>query len=342
MPTAYVTHPRYVDHTMAGHPEHAGRVEAIWSLLDETGLAARMARMTPEQVSDEQILAVHTRDHLTLLNRVHHEKLFAQYDSDTYLNPMSPEVARLAAGGAVMAVDQVATGAADNALAVVRPPGHHAIPGRGMGFCLLGNIAIAARHAQRAYQMDRVMIVDYDVHHGNGTQDMFYDDDTVLFLSTHQYPYYPGTGSLGETGSGRGEGYTINIPLPTGHGDDSYDAIYDMIVRPAAARFKPDLMLVSAGFDAHWRDPLAGMRLSLTGYANLTRKLIDMAADLCGGRIVFVLEGGYELGVLAHGVSNVAHALLSDDDIGDPVGKHPGDDRDVSDLIARVRNVHNL
>jgi acetoin utilization deacetylase AcuC-like enzyme len=213
-----------------------------------------------------------------------------------------------------------------------------------MGFCLLGNIAIGARFAQREHSIKRVLIVDFDVHHGNGTEAMFYDDDTVMFISTHQSPFYPGTGATSDIGEGPGRGYTINIPLGAGHGDSSYAQLYEHVVWPAARRFRPELILVSAGFDAHWTDPLAQMRLSLTGYAHLTRELLKLAEELCGGKIVFVMEGGYHLDVLSHGVRNIAHALLGDSDISDPLGP-PHDKRrepEVGRLIEQLRTVHDL
>jgi len=196
MTTAYVTHEKYIIHDLPGHPEHAGRLRTIWKELDSAGLADRMKKIEPEPVSDEQILTVHTQQHLDNLQLISHQDGMSRFDSDTYALPETPEIARLSAGGVVKAVDAVLNGEAKNALAVVRPPGHHAIPTRGMGVCILGNVAIAARHTQNQYNLKRVLIVDYDVHHGNGTQDMFYDDDSVLFISSHQYPFYPGSGSF--------------------------------------------------------------------------------------------------------------------------------------------------
>jgi acetoin utilization deacetylase AcuC-like enzyme len=342
MTTVYTTHPRYVEHDFPGHPEHAGRIKAVWNTLEKAGLTARMKAVEPGPASDEQILAVHTREYLDLLRQISLEDGPVRFDADTYALPESPEVARLSAGGVIRAVDEVLNGDADNGLAVVRPPGHHALSTRGMGFCLLGNVAIAARRAQRAHDLRRVLIVDFDVHHGNGTQDMFYDDDSVLFISTHQYPFYPGTGSLEETGTGRGAGYTINIPLPANQGDGNYAIVFERIVWPAARRFQPDLVLVSAGFDAHWTDPLALMRLTLTGYAHLTRELISMAQELCGGRIVFVMEGGYDLETLGHGVRNIAHALLGEDEISDPLGGGNQQEPDISPLLDRILRLHGL
>jgi acetoin utilization deacetylase AcuC-like enzyme len=342
MTTVYSTHSSFTKHDLPGHPEHSGRIEAIWKALKSTGLDTKMTKLEPQRATDEQILAVHTREYLDLLMSVSNELYGVRFDSDTYALPESPEVARLAAGGVISLVDAVARGDAQNGLALVRPPGHHAIPTRAMGFCLLGNIAIATRHAQTAHKIERVMIVDFDVHHGNGTQDMFYNDDSVLFISTHQYPYYPGTGNFNETGTGSGKGYTINIPLPAHNGDQNYALVYEQIIWRAARRFQPQLILVSAGFDAHFTDPLAMMRLSLTGYAHLTRELIRMAEELSNGKIVFVMEGGYDLDTLAHGMCNITYALLGNDTIIDPLGVRHDHEPDITPLVERLQQIHNL
>lgn len=342
--TACITHPRYVEHTLPGHPEHAGRIQAVWRELENAGLSDRMRSITPEPITDDLVLAVHTQHYFDSLKWIatHHQEIML-LNPDTYFGPTSLEVARLAAGGVVRAVDEVLSSRVSNAMAAVRPPGHHAVPDNAMGFCLLGNVAIAIRYAQRQHHLDRLMIVDYDVHHGNGTQDMLYDDPHALFVSTHQYPFYPGTGAIDETGTGEGRGYTVNIPLNAGHGDRNYAAIYEHIIWPLAERYKPQLLVVSAGFDAHWDDPLAHMRLSLPGYAHLTRELIKIAEKLCEGRIVFALEGGYNLDTLAHGVRNIAHALLGDDEISDPLGPAPtATEPDIEPLIAQIRQIHRL
>jgi acetoin utilization deacetylase AcuC-like enzyme len=281
-------------------------------------------------------------DTLRQIERLTHPVM--HLNADTYITPNGYTLARLAAGGVVRAVEEVLSGRAGNALAAVRPPGHHAMPTHGMGFCILGNIPIAIRYAQHEYDIRRVLVVDFDVHHGNGTEAMFYDDDSVLFISTHQYPFYPGTGAVNDIGRDKGQGFTINIPLTPGHGDNNYAALFERVVWPAAQRFQPELIILSAGFDAHWADPLAGMRLTLTGYAHLTRELIRMADQLCGGKIVFALEGGYNLTALAHGVSNVARALLGDDEVSDPIGP-PRDDSlepDIEPLIDMLRKIHGL
>jgi acetoin utilization deacetylase AcuC-like enzyme len=263
-------------------------------------------------------------------------------DPDTYVCPGSYEIARRSAGGVIAAVDAVLSGSAANALAAVRPPGHHATPVRGMGFCLFSNIAIGARHAQTYDGIERVMIVDYDVHHGNGTQDAFYDDPSVLFVSSHQYPFYPGTGALNDIGIGEARGTTINIPLRVGTGPVGFSQLYEQVLWPAARRYQPDFIMVSAGFDAHWVDPLAGLHLDLDGYAHLTRELIRMGDELCSGRIVIVLEGGYDLDALSHGMLNAAYALLGRDQVSDPLGALDMPQQDVSDLVARLRGLHNL
>lgn len=345
MTTAYISHPRYVEHHLQGHPEHAGRIRAVWEQLRLAGLIDRMKVHEARAVEDKWIQKVHSPKYVDLLHWLDESRPshMNHLDPDTYAGPTSIEIARLSAGGVILAADEVLSGNARNALAAVRPPGHHAMPDHAMGFCILGNVPIAVRYAQETYGIKRVMIVDYDVHHGNGTEAMFYDDPSVLFISTHQAPFYPGTGSLTDIGSGQGEGYTINIPLPAGHSDSNFAAIYDQIVWPAAERFKPEFIIVSAGFDAHWLDPIAGMRLSLTGYAHLSRELIRMAEKFCSGKIIFAMEGGYNLDALSHGMVNIAHALLGDENISDPMGM-PRETRepDVTNLIKQLRAIHGL
>jgi acetoin utilization deacetylase AcuC-like enzyme len=343
MPTIYTTHPRYEDHDYPGHPEHAGRIRAVWERLDEFGLSARMNKVLAQPATDAQILTVHTPEYLELLKQVNVMERTAMLDLNTYAGPGALDIARLAAGGVIDAVDAVCARRADNGLAAVRPPGHHAIADYGLGFCLLGNICIAARHAQQQYGIERVLIVDYDVHHGNGTEAMFYDDPSILFISTHQYPLYPGTGAVTDVGTGAGVGYTINVPLPAYCGDKNYARVFDEIVWKAAERFQPQLVLVSAGFDAHWTDPLAGMKLTLNGYAHLSRELMRMAEKFCDGRIVFVMEGGYDLDGLSLGVSNIARLLLGDAPT-DPLGLPPNAraEPDISRLIGQIKALHQL
>lgn len=344
MTTAYVTHPRYVEHDLPEHVEHAERIRAVWAQLKTDGLLPRLRSIEAQPVDDESLLAVHTPDYLDLLERISQQERMVGLGPDTYVAPVSYEIARLAAGGVINAVEEVAAKRADNAMAMVRPPGHHALAHRGMGFCLLGNVAIAARYAQRRLGLNRILILDDDVHHGNGTEAIFYDDPSVMFVSTHLSPHYPYTGAFEDTGRGAGRGYTMNIPLPFGHGDASFAALTEQIIWKAAERFKPDLILVSTGYDAHWADPLGGLKLSLTGFVQISREFVKMADKLCGGKIVFVMEGGYDLDVLGHGWANIARVLLDDDFISDPFGA--ADQRrgapDIAPIIARVREIHGL
>lgn len=340
--TAYVTHDDYRLHTRGHHPENAARLERIWTVLDEAGMQGQLTRVDFRPATAEHLALVHAP---VLIERI--EAACAgsggMLDPDTYVVPSSYEIAQLAVGGTIAAVDAVLGGRADNALAVVRPPGHHATITRPMGFCLFNNVAIAARHAMA--QPDgprRVMIVDYDVHHGNGTQAAFYDDPSVLFVSTHQSPLFPGTGRIEEIGTEAARGTTINMPLPAGTGNDGFALLYERVLWPAARRFKPDLILVSAGFDAHWADPLAMLQLDLAGYAHISRELAAMADELCGGRIVFVTEGGYDLEALAYGVLNVAHVLQGTGEVVDPLGSFDMPAVDAGGLVSRLLPLHGL
>ena len=226
MTTAYLTHESFTAHDFPGHPEHAGRIEAVWARLREQGLSDRLLQIEPSPATDEQILAVHSAEHLKRLNAVAGQERIVRLDPDTYALPASPAVARLAAGAAIGAVDAVCGGGAENAIAIVRPPGHHATRDRQMGFCLLNNIAIAAKYAQTRHAARKVLILDYDVHHGNGTEDIFYSDPTLMFMSIHQSPFYPGTGAMEETGAGAGKGYTLNVPIAGGFGDSGLSASF--------------------------------------------------------------------------------------------------------------------
>ncbi len=341
---AYLTHSRFVEHDEPAHAENARRIRACWRELETSGLLPRLHAIMPESASDEAILRAHSEAYLRqleLLARQAPERRFL-LDADTYASAISPEIARLSAGAVLGAVDAVLGGKAQRALALTRPPGHHARPIAAMGFCLLGNVAIAARQAQATFGLERVLVVDYDVHHGNGTQEMLYEDPHTLFFSIHQAPFYPGTGRLGEIGHGAGRGFTINAPLPPAHGDSSYRALFDQVLLPAARRYQPQLVLVSVGFDAHWQDPLARMNLSLRGYDWLARALIEMAEECCDGRIIFALEGGYDTRVLALGVRNLAHALLGDEECHDPIGPAPQPSPPIGAMLAPLCNIHGL
>jgi acetoin utilization deacetylase AcuC-like enzyme len=289
-----IASPRFGEHTPPpGHPERperAGVFDEIAQAFRDRGGAVRAPRLATR----DELARVHTQEYLDQIAATAGHA--AMLDPDTFTSPESEEIARLAAGAAIDAARHaVARGEA--AMALVRPPGHHAEPGRAMGFCLYNNIAVAAA-ALRADGLAKIAIVDIDVHHGNGTQAAFYDDPSVLFVSSHQFPYYPGTGAADETGSGPGRGFTVNVPLPAGTTDAQYETAYRTVVMPALEGFRPDAVLVSAGYDAHELDPLAGMRMTTQGYATLISIVADAASRLAGGRLALVTEGGYHLPAL--------------------------------------------
>jgi acetoin utilization deacetylase AcuC-like enzyme len=312
--TALIWSDTYRAHETGSHPESPERIVALERALRAAGMFADRPVLDPTPAALEAILAVHAPRLVDLIQRAAHMG-GAWLDPDTWVSPESYDVARLAAGGACRAVDAVmgSEQEAPRAFAFVRPPGHHAEPDRAMGFCLFNNVAIAAEHALGAYGLERVAIVDWDVHHGNGTQAAFWRRPDVLFISLHQYPFYPGTGAAGERGAGAGEGYTVNIPLPAGSGDDAYRRAFDEVVVPTLSSFAPELILVSAGFDAHASDPLAMMRVSTSGFVAMARAIGDAATALCGGRLVLVLEGGYNLTALGESAVAVVRTLDGND-----------------------------
>jgi acetoin utilization deacetylase AcuC-like enzyme len=313
------------------------------SHLDLHGVTGQMVPVLPRDAGHEDLRLVHTRE---LIARVMDAAPAGEHrwlDVDTYVAPASYSAALRAAGGLLAAVDGVLAAELDSAFCFVRPPGHHATPASAMGFCLFNNVAIAAAHALERRELDRVAIVDFDVHHGNGTQDTFYADPRVLYFSTHQFPFYPGTGDWSETGVGKAMGNTINVPLPRGCGDDAFIAAYEGICAPALRRFKPQMILVSAGFDAHFADPLAQELLSTAGYYRIASLLGGLASELCGGRIVYALEGGYDLKAISWSAHACVDALLGNEFTADQLGAGPQvRGPDVGGLLARIKGVHGL
>jgi acetoin utilization deacetylase AcuC-like enzyme len=305
-----IADPRYAAHEgPAGHPERPERLAAVGAALDAFGDA--LARRAPRPAELDELLAVHDRAHVELVRRAAAAGA-GQLDPDTFVSRASYDVALLAAGASVDLALRVARGAARTGFAAVRPPGHHAEGDRALGFCLFNNAAIAARAVQRAAGVERVLLLDWDVHHGNGTQHTFENDPSVFYVSTHQYPFYPGTGAAGEIGTGRGEGATLNVPMPAGCGDAEYVGVFQRVIAPAARAFRPDYWIVSCGFDAHEDDPLAAMRVTQSGYAALTAIVRALADELSDGRVLFVLEGGYSLRGLSEGVGALIAGLLAD------------------------------
>jgi len=309
--TGFVYHPAFLDHDMGpGHPESPERLRAIVNRLQSTGTLDRLQKIEPVSAADEWITQIHTRAYVQALKARAPASGRVSLDADTSLSPGSLAAAYLAAGGALAGADAIMSRRVDHVFCAVRPPGHHAERDRAMGFCLFNNVAIAARYLQRHHRIQRVLIVDWDVHHGNGTQHSFYDDASVLFFSTHQYPCYPGTGRTTERGVGAAEGTTINLPLSAGEGDREYRDLFHRVLVPAADTFKPDFVIISAGFDAHQDDPLASMGLTENGYAELTAIVAGIAAKHCQNRILSCLEGGYNLTALAASVESHLLTLL--------------------------------
>ena len=311
MKTALIHHPIYQKHnTGPGHPETPLRYEVVMDALkSDVGLWESLDEITPEKASKGLMLAAHTAQHYKRVEGAIEHGL-DRLDADTTISMQSFDAALFAAGGACAGIDAVMQGDAKNSFVAVRPPGHHASAENAMGFCLFNNVAVAARYAQNHYkEIERVAILDWDVHHGNGTQGIFYDDPSVYFLSMHQYPWYPGTGTRGETGHGRGLGKTMNVPVKAGTVAGEQKRMFEAALEDIGKTFKPDLILISAGFDAHLTDPLGQLRLEDPDFDSMTHSVKQWADDVCGGRIVSCLEGGYNLETLGETVKSHVAAL---------------------------------
>jgi len=310
-PSAVVIDPQFLKHDPGPfHPESPERLRVLLELAgDLEGEGIRI--LPPRSATREEIGTCHSGQYIDLIQSTSRANRYA-LDGDTVTSMDSFGTALLAAGGYLRLLDAVAQGEFRNGFALVRPPGHHALRNRAMGFCLFNTVAIGARHLKRHYGAERILIMDWDVHHGNGTQDAFFTDPTVLYLSTHQFPFYPGTGSIEETGEAEGAGYTVNVPLPSGCGDAEYLEVFQRVVIPIASRYEPQWVLVSAGFDPHRDDPLAGMRVTEQGFGAMAASLLELAERFSGGRIAFLLEGGYNLLALKSSVATVLQTMAGE------------------------------
>ena len=339
--TGIVYDPIFLKHTQAGHPENADRLNAILNNLESYKLLPLLEKVPSRSATHKELCYCHSENYIERVKKVC-RKGGGYLDPDTYTTEFSFDAATTAVGSLIDLTNKVCTRSLKNGFALVRPPGHHALAGRGMGFCIFGNAAIAAKAALKNFDVEKVAIVDIDVHHGNGTEAMVEGDPNILYISTHQFPFYPGTGSKTEIGSGTAAGTVLNIPLEPGVGDKGFQRIYNELIIPKLIKFKPGLIIVSAGYDAHWNDPLANISLSLKGYSWISKTLVDLSEKLCNGKIVFTLEGGYNLEVLSKGVANSVKALLNRDDFEDPFGKPPQGELEISKLLQEIKKIHNL
>jgi acetoin utilization deacetylase AcuC-like enzyme len=287
------------------HPECPERLEVIYEMLDQREINGLFKKIFPREATEEEITAVHAPSYYRTVSETALRRGITPLDVDTSAGPDSFRAAKLAAGGFLSLLEIIQDGLLGNGFALVRPPGHHAEANRAMGFCIFNNVAIGALYLIKKFTLNKILIVDWDLHHGNGTQHSFYDNSQILYFSTHQYPFYPGTGNFGDVGEGKGKGFTINVPLQPGAGDEEYGMIFKKILIPIAREFSPDFILVSAGFDIHFDDPLGGMRVTPEGFASLTRMLMDCAQQICNGKLAMVLEGGYGLKGLRDSVQAV-------------------------------------
>jgi acetoin utilization deacetylase AcuC-like enzyme len=309
--TALLADPIYKEHNPGPrHPEQPARYDAAIQALEHAGLAAKMSRVPVRRATRDEIALCHTAAYIKTVETDFAQGARELSTGDTNIGPKSLEIALDAVGGVLNAVDTVIGGKARNAFCVVRPPGHHATARRGMGFCIFNNIALAARYAQRKHGLERVLIADWDVHHGNGTQDIFYSDGSVLFFSTHQYPWYPGTGAVNEAGEGKGKGLIVNCPFPAGAGRKEVVGAFRSRLSAAAQDFRPDLVLLSAGFDSREGDPLGLFTLNDQDFADLTKVMLEIADQYAHGRLISVLEGGYSLTGLAAAVAAHVRVLM--------------------------------
>jgi len=339
--TGIVYDPIFLKHTQPGHPENADRLNAILNNLESYKLLPLLENVPSRSATLEELCYCHSENYIQRIKEVCKQG-DGYLDPDTYTTKFSFDAAATAVGSLIDLTNKICSGSLKNGFALVRPPGHHALAEGGMGFCIFGNAVIAAKAALKNFKLENVAIVDFDVHHGNGTEAMVKDDSNILYISTHQFPFYPGTGSKTEIANDTAAGTMLNIPLEPGVGDKGFQRIYNELIIPKLAKFKPGLIIVSAGYDAHWNDPLANLGLSLTGYSWISKTLVNLSENLCNGRIVFTLEGGYNLDVLSSGVANSIKALLKRDDFEDLVGKSLQVEPEISELLREIKKIHKL
>ncbi|MGA2367842.1 MAG: histone deacetylase [Dehalococcoidia bacterium] len=343
MSTGYVNDEIYLEHDTKDHVEGKDRLTAINTILEKTKIKEQIAPIAARAATIDEIATTHDRDYIRTL-KAEIDGGGGWLDPDTYVSPKSWDAALFAAGGLMNAVDGVMNKKYDGAFALVRPPGHHATRQHQMGFCLFNNVAVAARFALANYDIKRVLIVDFDVHHGNGTQDSFYTDSQVLYFSTHEYPWYPFTGRADETGSRGGEGYNVNVPMEADSGDHEYLRAFNEVLVPVAERYGPDLVLVSAGYDAHWKDNISNINLTTTGFARLAKIIKGISDKCCPNRLAFTLEGGYDRATLAYSVAATFEVLMGHNEVIDPFGEPPMifTSGELDNLIKMVRHIHRL
>ena len=310
LPTGFVFHPDYLKHDSGqNHPESGERLFSLLAHLEKKGLILRLKNIQPYPATVKWVEAVHDPRYIKMVEKIC-KNGGGMLDPDTHVGSESYQVALLAVGGIMAAVDAVMNKKIKNAFCAIRPPGHHAERDKAMGFCIFNNVAVGARYVQKKFGLKKVLIVDWDVHHGNGTQNIFLDDPSVFYFSVHQFPYYPGSGAENETGEGEGEGYTFNMPMVAGSGDVEYIEAFQNIFYPVAYKFSPEFIFISAGFDAHEQDPLAGINLSEVGYKKMTEVITRLASECAEGRLVSVLEGGYNFRSLSVSVEKHIRALM--------------------------------
>ncbi len=339
--TIVIKDERYINHkTQPGHPESPQRLVSIYERIKQA--QQQFVTVAPREATADEVALNHGRDYIDTISATAGRD-FVSLDPDTTTSAGSWEAAVLAVGGVLTGIDMIISAEADNGFVLARPPGHHAEGSRAMGFCLFNNIAVGAHYLLRRHHLKRVLIIDWDIHHGNGTQNSFYDNPDVLYFSTHQYPYYPGTGAFEETGTGAGQGYTLNVPLPGGQDDRDFLRVFEEILGPVAEEFQPEFILVSAGYDIYNLDPLGTMGVTPQGFAAMTFFLKEVAEKLCGGRLLLSLEGGYHVDGIAESVSETIGALTGNGTRYSERHAVPDEHRSstvVDQTIAKVKSCH--